>query len=245
MSQVIAIRILVVDDEETFLRSTSELLRRDGHECDLACNGSDALALLKQNLYDLIVADIKMPGNVDLEFVRQVAARSDPPPVILVTGYPSIGSAIESIELPVIAYLVKPFELSELLAKVRVAAGRSGALRAMRGELARLHDHRQSLLHIESQMAGQPAGPHSPSMKAFAAATMRNLVDSLANLRDMTKAAEESASLPGGDPLAAGIPDQIRRVLHDVVSTLERTKSAFKSKELGELRRKLEKLLNE
>ena len=243
MSQTLQIRILFVDDEETFLRSTSELLRREGHACDIAPIAAQALKLLDRNAYDLVIADIKMPGNADLEFARRVAARSDAPPIILITGYPSIASAIDSIELPVIAYLVKPFEIAELLAKVQVAAERSGALRAMRGELARLNEYRDSLVRVETHLGHHPAGPHAPSLQAFVAMTMRNVVDSLGQLRLMAEAAEGSQPDREMHHWTATVPAEMREVLRDVVTTLERTKSAFKSKELGELRHKLEVLL--
>jgi DNA-binding response OmpR family regulator len=239
------LRILFVDDEETFLRATCELLRREGYQCDAAASTVEGLALLETNPYDLVIADIKMPGNLDLEFVRQLATRSDAPPVILATGYPSMSSAIESIELPVIAYLVKPFDIAELLAKLRTVGARAGALRAMRGELARWHEYRQSLVRIESHLSGQPAGPHAQSLNAFVAATVRNVVDSLGNLRDLAKAVEGSSTQRDVEHWTATVPSEMREVLRDVVATLERTRSAFKSKELGELRRRLETLLKE
>ena len=109
-------RLLVVDDDNTFLSSTADLLRRDGYTCDTAPDGPTARDSLARVSYDLLVADIQMPGNERLELVHRVQEVSSDLPVIIVTAYPSIQSAVESVHLPVIAYLLKPFDFSDLRA---------------------------------------------------------------------------------------------------------------------------------
>ena len=239
------LRILLVDDEETFLHSSAQLLRRAGYECDCAAGVDEAGSRLETGEYDLVIADINMPGNADLEFARTLAARDDGLPIILVTAYPSIASAIESVELPVVAYLVKPFDFEELLAKVQIAARRVAALMAVRDELDRLQDYRRGLLRTESHMRHAPYSGGTPAVQAFVGRAMRNIVDSLVGLHKL---------MENGPPADVDVELQswpapkgadLRKVLRDTVATLERTKSAFKSKELGELRRKLECLLEE
>src|SRR5258705_4617016 len=112
-------RILIVDDEETFSHAIIELLRREGYACDGANDAAKALQLLQCETYDLVIADINMPGNVDLEFVHLLSERTPGLPVILVTGHPTLPSAIQSIRLPVVAYLLKPFGFADLLGYVR------------------------------------------------------------------------------------------------------------------------------
>ncbi len=238
------LRILFVDDERTFLQSTADLLRRTGYECDDTTDVDEACQWLETNDYDLAITDINIPGNVDLEFVQKLAAHNDGLPVILVTAYPSISSAIHSVELPVVAYLVKPFEFADLLARVQSTAQRVAAMRAVREELDRLQDYRRGLLRAEEHMRQNVGRGNMPSEQAFVGMAMRNVVDSLVNLRRVMEDA------PRGDvdyelhhwPQADS--SQMREALRDAVATLERTKTAFKSKELGELRRKLEGLLN-
>jgi len=110
-------RILLADDEETFLYSTCELLRRSGYRCDCAPNAATAAAMLREQKYDLLIADIKMPGNAELELIRDLPKLANGLPVILITGYPPIyGTA--AMHFPVMAYLIKPFDFSELLGVV-------------------------------------------------------------------------------------------------------------------------------
>ena len=127
--------ILIVDDEESFLRPTADLLRREGYECDCVTDIKTAKRMLGNEHYDLLIADIKMQGNWDLEFIKELPTIVEGLPAILVTGYPSLNSAIQSIELPVVAYLIKPFELNELLESVRKAiTGRQLQIKAKQME---------------------------------------------------------------------------------------------------------------
>lgn len=238
-----AFQILFVDDEETFLFSTADLLRREGYECDCAPEVYSAQALLEQKRYDLVIADIKMPGNSDLEFVRQLSQTPDAPPVILVTGHPSIGSAMQSVELPVVAYLVKPFDIHELLTKVQNVVASAEVHRVVRQEQARLQEYRQRLAHVEARLRRPSRAGHDQSLQAFVGMTLRHVVEGLANVHHLVEmiGGEEGGGELAGAP--AALPGNMRAVLEETVATLERTKNAFKSKELGELRRKLEGLL--
>jgi len=237
-----ALRILFADDEETFLYSTADLLRREGFECDCVPNAIVARERLQQAAYDLVIADIKMPGNPDLEFARFLAELTPAPPIILVTGHPSLNSAVQSIELPVVAYLVKPFDFNDLLAKVRAVDQNVAIQRAVANELARLMEYRRSLMHVSERTWQQPRLTPGQSLQAFVGAALRNLVDSVAELNKTVTVIEGSKSV-ADESSRHEVPSELRQVLHDAVSTLERTKGAFKSKELGELRKKLAGLL--
>ncbi len=129
-------RILIADDEETFLYSTADILRREGYDCSCASDARAATEMLRMESYDLLIADIKMQGNADLEFIKALPQIADGMPVILVTGYPSLNSAIESIQLPVVAYLVKPVELKELLVRVKDVITGKGLFKTRRLEKA-------------------------------------------------------------------------------------------------------------
>ena len=114
-------RILIADDEETFLHSTADLLRREGYECDCATDAATAADKLKQTKYDLFIADIKMPGNWELELIREIRSITKDMPVILVTGSPSLDTTKQAVQLRVVAYLVKPVDFDQLLALVKTS----------------------------------------------------------------------------------------------------------------------------
>jgi DNA-binding NarL/FixJ family response regulator len=116
-------RLLIADDEPQFRDAIAQLLQLEGYTCESAPNSQVCQELLAQKQFDVLIADIRMPGNTDLELLEQVQGLHLP--VIVVTGYPSVPSAIRAIKLPVVAYLVKPFNFSELLREVE---------RAMKGD---------------------------------------------------------------------------------------------------------------
>ncbi len=236
-------RILFVDDEETFLQSTADLLRREGYSCDTALHVDEASRLLQSNSYSLLIADIKMPGNHNLEFVRQLSASSPGIAVILVTAHPSIASAVQSVELPVVAYLIKPFSLQDLLAKVQGVAKHALVARGLQTELKRVHGYQEGLALLETQMRTQPRATLGHSQQLLAGMTMQNLLASLSGIQELLGTGGEGPPVAGQMGQVVALPADLRDALRDAVATLERTKHAFKSKELGELRRRLERLL--
>ncbi len=122
-------RILVADDEATFLESTMDLLRDEGYECDGAANAHVAKELLSKKDYDLLISDIKMPGNLELELIKGLGDVPERLPVILVTGYPSLNTAIMSTRLSVAGYLLKPLDFDELLELAHETIARYQAFR--------------------------------------------------------------------------------------------------------------------
>jgi CheY-like chemotaxis protein len=237
-------RILVADDEELCLRTTADMLREGGYECSCALDAATAIDMLGEQDYDLLVADIDMPGNRELELVREVPRITDGVSVILLTGKPSVDSAVESFHLPVSAYLVKPVKMRELLDQVGASIARAGLRRAVLRAGKRAEDWRRELASLEEALEAAPRGSAPPSVDAFAALSVRNIVGSLLDLTHVT----EAQASENGDKGACHLLECPRlRALSDAVtrtiSVLEGTKSAFKSRELGSLRRELERLI--
>lgn len=112
-------RILIADDEPLYLRTTGQLLRRAGYECECVSDGDAALDRLRSEPFDLILSDLNMPGNLKLELLRQGRARFPHIPLIVITGVPSLPTAIEGVRLGVADYLLKPVKFEDLLASVR------------------------------------------------------------------------------------------------------------------------------
>src|SRR5207245_5193800 len=124
-------RILIADDEETFLHSMGALLRLEGYACDCVRDAREAAAALEQHAYDLLITDIYMPGNAELEFLHDLQSRGVILPVIVVTGYPSVPTAVESLRLSVLDYLIKPVDFPVVLHCVSRAIDKGRVLRSL------------------------------------------------------------------------------------------------------------------
>ncbi len=112
-------RILIVDDEPLFLKTTGELLRKDGYECVCAADAHTARDALAHGRFDLVLSDLNMPGNLRLEFLRDQRAAWPGIPLIVITGVPSLPTAVESLRLGIADYLLKPVSYRDLLASIR------------------------------------------------------------------------------------------------------------------------------
>jgi CheY-like chemotaxis protein len=233
-------RILLADDDATFSRAAAELLRREGYECEIVPDGASALARTKESQFDLLITDLEMPGNADLQLVRDIAGEGGGLPVIILTGYPSVRSAVASIELPVAAYLTKPIDFPLLSEKVRGAVSRFRSYQVMQSTESRLKSYREEFVNT---VAARPTAGGSP-VDVFLALTLRNVMGSLTDLEQLGKALSaqpvqahpcQLLNCPRGAQLRDGVVETIR--------VLEETKSAFKSKTLADLRRQLELLL--
>ena len=121
MSEPASPRILIADDEPLFLQTTAALLRKAGFTCTSASNGTAALEALSREPFDLVISDLNMPGNLKLELLREGRTKWPEVPVIVVTGAPSLPSAIESVRLGITDYLLKPVKYEDLLSAVRRA----------------------------------------------------------------------------------------------------------------------------
>jgi DNA-binding NtrC family response regulator len=103
-------RILVVDDEVGMCDFLRYLLEGEGYEVDDANSAAESLGKLAENAYDLVLADIKMPGMDGLEMLRQIKQLDENTVVIVMTGYSSLETAIKAIKYNAHNYLTKPFD---------------------------------------------------------------------------------------------------------------------------------------
>ncbi len=115
-------RVLLADDEETITRSTCRLLEKDGMECVCVSGAAAALDRLREDDFDVLVADYKMPGNEDMQLLETKNGDFPDVPVIIITGYPSLQSAVKSLKYQVFDYITKPIDMVYLLRRIREAA---------------------------------------------------------------------------------------------------------------------------
>jgi two-component system response regulator AtoC len=122
--------ILVVDDDERLRQTLSLLLRTAGHEVVAAADVASAEAVLRERDVDLVISDVRMPGGSGLDLLESVRRLETDSPVILLTAYGTVASAVQAMQRGAFDYLLKPFDADEL--KLRVS--RALALRRFRAE---------------------------------------------------------------------------------------------------------------
>ncbi|HXG49056.1 MAG TPA: response regulator [Methylomirabilota bacterium] len=231
-------RILVADDDTAFRLVLARLLEQAGYECVVVADATEARERLSQQPFDLLVSDIQMPGNDGLELIQSLPQVAQGMPVILLTGHPTMQSAMKSVRLPVFAYLVKPPDPDELLELVAQCVANSRLYRAVAANRERLTEWLRDLDQIEQMLAANPAGKDTVPLDACVSVTLRNL---LGAMTDMKRLAELVARRPdGGQSLQEAA---LLKALQDTIGVLEKTKQSFKSKELGELRKRLQVLV--
>jgi DNA-binding NtrC family response regulator len=116
--QTMPMRILIADDEPLYLQTTGQLLRKAGYACECVPDANTALERLRREPFDLILSDLNMPGNFKLELLQQGRSQWPHIPLIVITGVPSLPTAIESVRLGIADYLLKPVKYEDLLASV-------------------------------------------------------------------------------------------------------------------------------
>jgi CheY-like chemotaxis protein/CBS domain-containing protein len=114
-------RVLLVDDEERFALQMRRLLERRDFQVVTAGDGRQALALIHDQHFDVVVLDIRMPVMDGMTALRRMQENPSPPPVIMLTGHASLETGIEAIRQGAFDYLMKPCSIEDLVAKLEVA----------------------------------------------------------------------------------------------------------------------------
>lgn len=231
-------RILFADDDENIRTRLGKYLLKIGFECDLVASGDEAIESLRGEKYEVLLSDVNMPGNCELELIKSLTAITDGLPVILLTGNPTVETAVRSVGLRVMAYLTKPPDIKELCRLLDSAV-------AGRRELVVLKDNRQRLQNWEQEIARiqgvlQQAAPadRQVTMQSYVRLTLRNLVIGLIDLEHLL--IHEGGRL-GTDQAVE--TQELHNAVKKTVGILQKTRDHFKSKDLGDLRKELETLL--
>jgi two-component system OmpR family response regulator len=117
-------RVLVVDDEDDFRNTLIKRLETRKVPVTGAAGGDEALALLKEQDFDVVVLDVKMPGRDGIETLQEMKKLKPQLEIILLTGHASVESGIQGMRLGAFDYIIKPTPLDELLDKMQQAFDR-------------------------------------------------------------------------------------------------------------------------
>lgn len=117
-------KILVVDDEELIIKSLRKLLEKNKFTVFVAKKGQDALAMIEEETFDLIIVDIRMPGMNGVETARSIykileKKKREKLPTIFITGYVDQQIEKEAKDLKPTAYIYKPFDIPDLVDKIK------------------------------------------------------------------------------------------------------------------------------
>lgn len=108
-------RILIVDDEKNIRLTLKTALTKAGYEVETAVNGEDGLTKIKKDDFPVVLLDMKMPGMDGIQFLKEIKGEEIETKVILITGYGSVETAVETLKLGAIDYLRKPFKPEEII----------------------------------------------------------------------------------------------------------------------------------
>jgi DNA-binding response OmpR family regulator len=152
-------RILIVDDEASIRLTLSALLKRAGHEVTSAENGEEAVVVLEQQAFDLLLVDLKMPVMDGMQVVAAARQRQPDIAIIVLTGHGSLDTAIEGLHQGVFDYLLKTTEPAQVIE--RVEAGRAARAQQLRQRtlLDVVGTAVEELRGVPSSSGAGPAGP--------------------------------------------------------------------------------------
>ena len=234
-------RILIADDEEFSIRTTTDILSREGYECSYSHDAESALEKLKTSEFDLLISDINMPGNSELELVKELQNIAEGMPVILITGNPSLETATKSINLPVAAYMTKPLDFEMLLKHVKSSINNYRTYCSVQNTSKRLEEWQKDLDSIKEVVSNTLESTSLIPIHSFFKLTFQNIAESLLDLEHLI----EGLDSDNNKQYACNLLDcpsltKMKSGLVETMEVLKKTRESFKSKDLARLRDKLD-----
>lgn len=150
----VSMHILLVEDERRLATAVKRVLEEEGHVVDHADDGGDAFVQAKSEDYDVIVLDVMLPTMNGYDIARRLRAGGDATPILMLTARDSIQDRVQGLDAGADDYLVKPFALAELLARIR-AIGRRQQMAPAGGNVLALADLELDLRSREATRDGR------------------------------------------------------------------------------------------
>ncbi|MBP0455233.1 MULTISPECIES: response regulator transcription factor [unclassified Kitasatospora] len=148
----VSARLLVVDDEPALRDALESSLAFEGYEVATATDGYEALESVERDKPDLVLLDIMMPRMDGLTAVRRMRSRGDTVPVLMLTARDAVGDRVTGLDVGADDYLAKPFELDELLARVRALLRRNALATEAAARAAAVEDDTEVLAFADLRM---------------------------------------------------------------------------------------------
>ena len=165
-------RILIVDDEDGMRRLLGRVLTREGYETSTVGSGAEALRLVANERFDLVVTDIKMPEMDGLQLLEELKEYEPSLPIIVMTAYGTIENAVQALRFGAYDYIAKPFETDEIKLTVAKALERERLL----AENRYLHAELEGRYDFSGIIGGSPAMQQVYEMASSVAASNANVL---------------------------------------------------------------------
>jgi putative nucleotidyltransferase with HDIG domain len=189
------IRILVVDDEPKICHLIEEVLKLEGYQIDISFSGVEALQMIKKNKYQMLLTDLKMPGIDGLELIRKARELHPGIRTIMVTGYATVDTAVQSLRHGVDDYIKKPFNIFELKRVVKqtlytrqIAMENAQLLKDLKKANRELNIHKQGLAE-KVQITGEQLAAANKELvqRINELATINEISKAITSILDMDK----------------------------------------------------------
>lgn len=237
---------MLADDEHVFLSATSLLLRNAGFCCDCAQNSDESFEKLAKTDYDLLIADIKMPGNSKLELVRKALDLRPAVSIILLTGFPSQQTAMDAIELSVAAYIIKPVVWDDFMQKVRSAVKTSLLQKMITGTIDGLLKWGDELENIELSYAHGRGVAFETALNGFLSITAVGIDETFRNIHLVAELlGDVKQNVEVCNVMQCRRLPELKDGIKEAIASIKKSREMFKSKQLGKIREKLEYLLED
>lgn len=122
------LQLLIVDDEERFLKTTAILMDKRGIQTKSASSGTEALRIIDDSPVDVVVLDVKMPGMDGVETLKRIKRNYPLIEVIMLTGHGSVDSAVKGLRMGAFDYVMKPCDIPDLIDKIEDAYRKKQAM---------------------------------------------------------------------------------------------------------------------
>jgi len=143
-------KVLVIDDEQIVLNSVKKILGHEEHEVETTLSGRQGLEWALSKSYDIVLTDVRMPDMGGMLILRDIKKAKPSMPVIIITGYANVQSAMQAMKLGAAEYIEKPFTPDQLLKAINAAVSHAAALQTEQ----QVPVHKEEILRVLERAAG-------------------------------------------------------------------------------------------
>jgi CheY-like chemotaxis protein len=238
-------RILVAEDDEIGRKAVCRILERAGYACVETISGTEARQVLEAGGIDLVLADIKMEGNMRLELLEYLSRLTPRVPAVLMTGHPTVQTAAAATAFAVSAYLLKPLDPQELLKVVQKEHAHKNMVRRLQLHRQRQENLLEQMRQFEAALDLPNRNAASDMVQSYASLVFENALESLIGVKALLNAALSQSGPELTKHFSQSRPAVLMGAIQEAINVIDRTKHSFKSRELAALRQKLESVLRE